>query len=61
MTEKTRVAVHGYATLDVLIDSVCQGVGIMRSGELGTWQAERLERAAKVIREKCSTILDSPS
>jgi plasmid maintenance system antidote protein VapI len=49
--EPTCVSVQSYAYLADLILAVEQAVGQMSPGEVGVWYAEKLERAAQMIRE----------
>ncbi len=52
MDEPTRTVIECLALLPDLINAICQAVENMKPGEVGLWYAERLERAAAIIREK---------
>jgi hypothetical protein len=50
--ETERFAVKGYVSVWELIDATCHAVEASRNLTVGPWFAERLERAAKIIRER---------
>lgn len=51
MIEPARHHIDAYVGLDTLIDVLCRAVSKMWPYEVGEWYAERLEAAAKEIRE----------
>lgn len=56
LSEPTRTWIECYALVADLIQATCTAVENMRPGEVGEWYAERLERCARLIREKAKDV-----